>query len=84
MSDSIYPSFFAPLVRWLRLLTLITDWSQLIGTRSLAAFPQRKLLGYIRAKSSTSPALKQRHPMCLNGAIVNFQSHSCYGQAASL
>gem|GEM_PF-2087298 len=42
MSDSIYPSFFAPLMRWLRLLTLITDWSQLIGTRSLAAFPQRK------------------------------------------
>jgi hypothetical protein len=42
MSDSIYPSLFAPLVRWLRLLTLITDWSQLIGTRSLAAFPQRK------------------------------------------
>ncbi|VTQ54059.1 Uncharacterised protein [Campylobacter jejuni] len=55
MSDSIYPAFFAPLMRWLHSFTLITDVCQLIGTHSLAAFPQRKLLGYIRAKAQLFP-----------------------------
>ncbi|PKE30562.1 hypothetical protein CWS43_13195 [Rahnella sp. AA] len=44
MSDSIYPSFFALLVRWLRLLTLITDWSQLIG---LVRLPPSRNANYL-------------------------------------
>ena len=41
--DSKYPSYFKLHVRWLRSLTRITYLSKLIGTHSLAAFPQLEL-----------------------------------------
>ncbi|HKM95093.1 MAG TPA: hypothetical protein VJY99_00050 [Buttiauxella sp.] len=39
----INPSYFKLWVRWPRLLAQITDYSKLIGTRSLAAITQREL-----------------------------------------
>ncbi|PHZ29905.1 hypothetical protein CS537_20255 [Yersinia mollaretii] len=38
-----YPSFFAPQVRWLRSLALVTELSLLPGPRSLAACLQHEL-----------------------------------------